>query len=98
MASRGTCTLLREVSVGLAGLPWRGGWQGDRERNRGLPGAEPRLWALAWDRAGELGIVPWRKEVEEGEHCPGTRGGAAAGVPKLLPLAVIWLDKLKKIK
>lgn len=96
MASRGTCTWLREMSVALAGLPWRGVWQGDRERNSGLPGAEPRLWALAWDRAGEPGIVPWRKEAEEGEPCPVTRGDAVAGaIPKLLPLAIIWLDRLK---
>ena len=61
MASRGTCTLLREMSVALAGLPWKGGLQGDRERNSGLPGAEPRLWTLAWDRAGEPGMVPWRR-------------------------------------
>lgn len=83
------CTLLRETSVALAGLPWRGGWQGDRERNRGLPGAEPRLWTLAWDRAGEPGTVHWRKEGEEGEPCPAMRGGAAADIPKLLPLAAI---------
>jgi len=81
--------------MALAGLPWRGRWQGDRERNNGLPGAEPRLWALVWDRTGEPGNVPWRKDGEEGEPCPGTRGGAAAGSPKLLPLAVIWTDKLK---
>lgn len=95
MASRGTCTLLREMSAALAGLPWRGGWwQGDREWNNGLPGAEPRLWALAWDRAGEPGVVCWSREGEEGEPCLVTRGGAAAGIPKLLPLAIIWLDKL----
>lgn len=88
--------MLREMSVALAGLPWRGGWQGDRERNSGLPGAEPRPWALTWVRAGELGIVLWRREGEEGEPCPGTREGAAAGIPKP-PLTVIWLDKLKII-
>lgn len=95
IASSGTCTALRETSVALPGLPWRGGWQGDRERNSGLPGAEPRLWAWVWIRAGELGIVRWRRAGEEGEPCPGTRPGTAAGMPKLLPLAVIWLDKLK---
>lgn len=93
MASRGTCTLLRETSAALAGLPWRGGWQGDREWNSGLPGAELRLWTLTWDRAGEPGITAWRKEGEEGEPCPSMRG--AAGIPKLFPLAVIWTDKLK---
>ena len=90
------CTLLRETSVALAGLPWRGGWQGDRERNRGLPGAELRLWAFTWDRAGEPGMA-WRREGEEGEPCPGTRGAAAAagGIPKVFPLVGIWLDRLK---
>lgn len=98
MASRVTCTLLRETSAALAGLPWRGGWQGDRERKRGLPGAEPRLWTLAWHRAGDPGIEPWRREAVEGEPCPGTRGGAAAvDIPKLPPLAIIWLDRLRII-
>lgn len=95
MASRGTCTLLREISLALAGLPWSGGWQGDRERNSGLPGAESKLWAFTWDKAGEPGKGPWRRAAEEGEPCTGTRGGAAAGTPKLVPLAVVWLDKLK---
>lgn len=41
MASRGTCTLLREMSEALAGLPWRGdGWEGDMKWKSGLPGAE----------------------------------------------------------
>lgn len=85
MASKATCTLLREMSAALAGLPCR---QGDRERNSGLPGAEPRLWTWAWDSAGEPGMEPWRREAVEG-------GGAAAVViPKLPPLAVIWLDTL----
>ena len=88
--------LLREKSEALAGLPWSGGWQGDRERNSGLPGAEPRLSALAWDRAGEPGSVLWRREAEDGEPCLVTRGDVAAGaIPKLLPLTIIWLDKLK---
>lgn len=37
MASRATCTLLREMSDALAGLPWR---EGDMEWKSGLPGAE----------------------------------------------------------
>lgn len=80
--------------MALAGLPCSGGWQGDREWNRGLPGAEPRLWALAWDRAGEPGAVCWSAEGKEGESCLVIRGGAAAGIPKLLPLTIIWLDRL----
>lgn len=80
--------------MALAGLPCSGGWQGDREWNRGLPGAEPRLWDLAWDRAGEPGAVCWSTEGKEGESCLVIRGGAAAGIPKLLPLTIIWLDRL----
>lgn len=94
IASRGTCTLPREMSAALAGLPCSGGWQGDREWNSGLPGAEPRLWALAWDRAGEPGAVCWSTEAKEGESCLVMRGGTAAGIPKLLPLTIIWLDRL----
>lgn len=82
--------------MALAGLPCSGGWQGDREWNRGLPGAEPRLWALAWDRAGEPGAVCWSTEGKEGESCLVIRGGAAAGIPKLLPLTIIWLDRLNR--
>lgn len=86
--------MLRE-SVALAGLPWRGRSQGDSERKSGLPGAEPRLCALAWDRAGEPGNAPRRKEGEEGEPWPCTRGGAAAGNPKPLPRAAFWMDELR---
>lgn len=86
MASRGTCTLLSETSAALAGLPCRGPWQGDREWNSGLPGAEPRLlWALVWDRAGEPGIAAWSRACEEGEPWPGM---APTGIPKLPPLVI----------
>lgn len=64
------------------------------EQNNGLPGAELRLWVLGWNRAGELGKELWGTGAEALELC--RWGGAAAGVlPKLLPLAVIWLDRLK---
>lgn len=96
MASRGTCTLLREMSEALAGLPWRGDrWEGDREWNSGLPGAEPWPWALMWARAGEPGVAWWSREGEAGEPCLVKWRGAAAvaGIPKLPPLAITWLDK-----
>lgn len=98
MASRGTCTLLREMSEALAGLPWRGdGWEGDREWNSGLPGAEPWPWALMWARAGEPGVAWWSREGEAGEPCLVTWRGVAAvaGIPKLPPLAITWLGKRK---
>lgn len=96
MASRGTCTLLSEMSVARPGLLWSGGWLGERKWNRGLPGAEPRSQALAWDNAGEPDIGCWSREGEEGQLCLGTRAGAAAGILKLLPPAVIWQDKLEE--
>lgn len=88
MASRETCTLLSEMSESLAGLPWRGGWEGDRERNRGLPGAMVRFWAAERDMAGEPGSATWSREAAEGEPSPGKRAGVAADIPKLLPPAV----------
>lgn len=97
MASRGTCTLFSEMSVVRPGLLWRGGWLGDKKWNSGLPGAEPRSRALAWDNAGEPGIVCWRREGEEGQFCLDTRAGTAAGILKPHPPVVIWLDKLEKI-
>lgn len=97
MASIGTCTLFSEMSVARPGLLTRGGWLGDRNWKSGLPGAEPRSRALAWDNAGEPGIVWWRREGEEGQFCLGIRAGTAAGILKSLPPAVIWVDKLEKI-
>lgn len=88
--------MLRESSGPLAGLPWSGGWQGDRERNSGLPGAEPRLWALAWDTAGDPSMELWRREAEEGMPCPDMGGGIACVIPKPLP-RVIGQDKLKNV-
>lgn len=96
MASGGTCTLLNEMSVARPGLLWSGGRLGERKWKSGLPGAEPRSWALAWDNAGEPGTECWRREGEEGQLCLGTRAGAAAGNLKLLPLAVISQDKLER--
>lgn len=47
---------------------------------------------MAWDKAGELGVVC---RSREGEPCLGKRGGAAAGIPKLLPPAIMRPGKLK---
>lgn len=96
MASKGTWTLLREMSAPLPELPWRGGWQGDREQNTGLPGAT--VWFWERDKAGELGIEVWKREAAGLALCTGMKAGAGAAViPKMLPAAVIWLDNLNKI-
>lgn len=87
MASRGTCTLLRDICAVLAGLPWTAGWAGDRERKSGLPGTEARFWALAWLRAGETGRAPWMRDAAEGELDPAAGGGTTVG-PRKLPIDV----------
>lgn len=92
MASRGTCTLPREASgpSPLAGLPpWKEEWwKGERELNRGLPGAELSVWALVWDTAGEPGMGPGRREVEErgtwGTMAP-KEGGTTAPIEAAIP-------------
>lgn len=92
MASRGTCTLDRDTSGPLAGLPpWREGWMGDKERNRGLPGAEPSIWALAWDTAGEPGMVPGSREAEGAS--PAMEVGTPIPIPNP-PTVFIWTGKL----
>ena len=88
MASSGTWTLARDTSGPLEGLAGKGGWPGDMEWNSGLPGAEPRLWALDWDTAGEPGWRTWAI-ADELLACPDT----AAGIPKLAPK--IWPARLK---
>lgn len=85
MTSSGTWRLAMEISGPLAGLPCREEGAGDSERKRGLPGAEPTVWARGWPSAGEPGSAPiWRRGFGAAVW-PREAGPGAAAVTKGLP-------------
>lgn len=58
MASRGTQTLVKQISAPLAGLSWLMGRTGERERKAGLPGVMPTAWLLTKELARVAGTEP----------------------------------------